>query len=295
MPDWSPTNTEPLLGPNNEDHARQRRILAHAFSDKVLREQEYILLRYIDLLVSRLKEQINSGGTSAVFDICDWYSYTTFDIIGDLCFGESFHSLENMEHHPWVANIFKGLKFITWLTALSYFPPADSVAKWCMPRFVSGKIRQSFEFTVKRIDWRMQQKTERPDIMTYIMQNNSTQGMTRDEIDANMSVLILAGSETSATALSATTWYLLKNPETLDRLRKEIQGAFRTDNDINLSSVSTLPYLHAVLTEALRMHPPGPLTVPRIVTLGGLQICGVFVPEGVSTFSVYSQCTTKAR
>lgn len=281
-PDFSLTTAKPLVATNNEDHARYRRILGHAFSDKALREQEYILMRYIDLLVSRLKEQIKSGDASTIFDICEWYNYTTFDLIGDLCFGQAFHSLQNMEHHPWVANIFKGLKFVTLISALCYFPPANSVAKWCAPRFVKDKIRQSLEFTVKRIDWRMQQKTERPDIMAYIMQNNSSQGMTRDEIDANMALLVLAGSETSSTALSATTWYLLKNPETMDKLRREIQGAFRTDADIKLSSVSVLPYLHAVLTEALRMHPPAPLTVPRVVTSGGVQICGMFVPEGVS-------------
>lgn len=239
-------------------------------------------MRYIDLLVSRLKEQVKSGGASTTVDICDWYNYTTFDIIGDLCFGESFHSLENLEHHPWVANIFRGVKFITMLTALSYFPPADSVSIWCMPQFLRDKISQSFDFTVKRIDRRLQQKTERPDIMAYILQGNSAQGMTRDEIDANMDLLILAGSETTATALSGTTWFLLKNPETMNKLRQEIRSTFRTDSDINVSTLSTLPYLHAVLTEALRLHPPAPVTLPRIVDSGGVQICGIFVPEGVS-------------
>lgn len=272
----------PLIRANNEDHARQRRILAHAFSDKALREQEYILLRYIDLLVCRLKEQIKSGGASATVDMRHWYNYTTFDIIGDLCFGESFHSLENMEYHPWVANIFQGVKFITQLAALMYFPAANAVAKWVMPSFVRTKVQQSYAFTVKRVDWRMQQKTERPDIITYILQNNSAQGMTRDEINANMEILILAGSETTATALSATTWFLLKNPASLDKLRNEIRDTFPTDADINVSTLSTLPYLHAVLTEALRLHPPAPITIPRVTPPGGVHICGSYVPEGVS-------------
>lgn len=272
----------PLVRANNEDHARQRRILAHAFSDKALREQEYILLRYIDLLICRLKEHIKSDGASATVDIRHWYNYTTFDIIGDLCFGESFHSLENMEYHPWVANIFQGVKFITRLAALTYIPAANAVAKWVMPSFVRTKVQQSYAFTVKRVDWRMQQKTERPDIITYILQNNSAQGMTRDEINVNMEILILAGSETTATALSATTWFLLKNPASLDKLRNEIRDTFPTDADINVSTLSTLPYLHAVLTEALRLHPPAPITIPRATPPGGVHICGSYVPEGVS-------------
>ena len=70
---------------------------------------------------------------------------------------------------------------------------------------MKAKNQQAFEFTMKRIDWRMQQKFERPDFMTNIMHNSLTNGVTRDEIDFTLSILILAESEMTATALSATT------------------------------------------------------------------------------------------
>lgn len=95
-----------------EVHARQRRILGTALSDRAVREQEYIIKQYTDLLIEKLHEQIGQGKCGATsLDISRWYMYTTFDITGDLQFGESFHALETSAEHPWVAAILNGLKF----------------------------------------------------------------------------------------------------------------------------------------------------------------------------------------
>lgn len=62
-----------------EDHRRQRRLVAHAFSDSALNEQEDLVKGYVDLLMLRFKENVAKGDA---FDIVKWYNYTTFDIIG---------------------------------------------------------------------------------------------------------------------------------------------------------------------------------------------------------------------
>jgi len=68
---------------NNADHARIRKLLSHAFSESALRDQEPILTKYIDLLVSRLKDQID-GSAAGKVDIMSWYNFTSFDIIGSV-------------------------------------------------------------------------------------------------------------------------------------------------------------------------------------------------------------------
>jgi len=68
-----------------EEHSVLRRALAHGFSEKSLREQQPIISSYIDLMMRRLRE--HSEGGKAV-DMAAWYNFTTFDIIGDLAFGE---------------------------------------------------------------------------------------------------------------------------------------------------------------------------------------------------------------
>ena len=66
---------------NQTDHHRIRRLLAHAFSDSALLEQEPLLTFYFDLLVSRLKRQIDGAAHGRV-DIMAYYNFVAFDIIG---------------------------------------------------------------------------------------------------------------------------------------------------------------------------------------------------------------------
>lgn len=266
-----------------EDHDRMRKILNHAFSDRALREQEYILHIYTNLLITRLQDQIKKAGVGFTqVDIGDWYNFTTFDITGDLCFGESFHSLENSEHHQWVKSIFIGLKFGTILTIFDYFRPVKDLIKWILPIVLSGKARSHFDWSRERIDKRIQAKSDRPDFMTHILRNNDEKGITRDEIDSIVALLILAGSDTTATTSCSSTWFLLKNPAVMTRLRKEIRTAFKRVEDITIASVSKLPYLRAVILEAMRLHPLGPVNVPREVDREGTIICGHEIPVGVS-------------
>ena len=267
---------------NFDDHARQRRIIGNALSDRALKEQEYILKNYTDLLIQRLHEEVKESEDrkAATVDIGRWYTYTTFDTVGDLEFGQSFHSLDNKAEHPWVSAIFNGLKFGMLLTAFQHFPPLK--AEWILPKIVQDKAREHFIWASDRIEERLQQDTRRPDFMKYILENGREKGMSRDEIDSNATFLILAGSDTSATTCTSTTWFLVKNPSTLKKLQEEVRSNFKSLDDINVAAASKLPYLHAAVKEALRLHPTGPISVPREVDRPGITISGHPVPVGVS-------------
>ena len=77
-----------------------------------------------------------------------------------------------------------------------------------------------------------------------------------DKLESNSMILIIAGSETTATLLSGVTYLLLTNPQALATLTKEVRSAFQSEDDININSVSRLTYMLACLNEALRMYPP---------------------------------------
>lgn len=66
---------------NQTDHTRIRKLLAHAFSDGALLEQEPLLTFYFNLLVAKLKQQIDGPAHGRV-DMMAYYNFTTFDIIG---------------------------------------------------------------------------------------------------------------------------------------------------------------------------------------------------------------------
>lgn len=80
-----------------EDHGRMRKNLNPGFSEKALRKQEPQIMGYVNLLIQRLKDHSMDGPV----DICAWYNFTTFDIIGSLFYGESFQCLENSKYNDW--------------------------------------------------------------------------------------------------------------------------------------------------------------------------------------------------
>ncbi|KAL8780648.1 MAG: hypothetical protein Q9213_006385, partial [Squamulea squamosa] len=117
-----------------------------------------------------------------------------------------------------------------------------------------------------------------------VLRHNDERGMTREEIMGTSRVMLIAGSETTATLLSAATYLLLQNPAILHRAQSEVRTAFKTGDEITIRAVSTpglLTYLEAVLQESLRCFPPAPASIPRVVGQGGAVIDGQFVPEGV--------------
>lgn len=101
-----------------------------------------------------------------------------------------------------------------------------------------------------------------------------------EEMTAHASTLIIAGGETTATTLAAAMFYLLKDPRVTKKLTREIRSSFTSYEEITATAAQQLPYLQAVINEALRIHPSGAHGFPRISP--GLNVDGYWVPKGVS-------------
>lgn len=115
------------------------------------------------------------------------------------------------------------------------------------------------------------------------MRYNDQKGMTREEIKATCRILIIAGSETTATLLSGATFLLLKNPSAMKKAVDEVRNTFVHASDITFASVTAqLPYLNACLEESLRLYPPVPSVLPRRTGPEGDIINGRFIPPEVS-------------
>src|SRR6187549_1217827 len=105
-------------------------------------------------------------------------------------------------------------------------------------------------------------------------------------MDSNVTGLFIAGSETTATLLTGITYLLCANPDVLEKLNQEVRSTFKSEDEINIMTVSKMPYLLACLDEAMRMYPPAPDVMPREVPRGGTTITNIFVPENVSLPSI---------
>ena len=89
-----------------------------------------------------------------------------------------------------------------------------------------------------------------------------------------------AGSETTATALSATIYYLCANLPCLQKLQCEIRSSFQQNSEMTRSALENLPYLQAIIKESLRIHTPVLFVSKRIVPAKGASIAGNYVPKG---------------
>ena len=133
---------------------------------------------------------------------------------------------------------------------------------------------------------RMAMKTDRKDFMSYALRamekGDPTSMMSNEEIMTTFEVLMVAGSETTATLLSGVTYQLLENPNVLRKLVAEIRSSFAHSHEITMVSVNNLKYQLAVLEEALRIMPPVATTLRRLVPSGkGEVVGGHFVPGGM--------------
>ncbi|KAK4216435.1 cytochrome P450 [Rhypophila decipiens] len=277
-----PDNLVSAIDPEN--HARIRKALSAGFTPRALRSQEPIIQRYVNLLVERLRDQILASGEkkTAEVDIGQWFHFTTFDIFGDLGFGESFDCLETSKFHPWIALLFNSVKAASFVVAARYYAWLEIILIHGIPASVKKKAAKHYNQIADKVQRRLNWELSRPDLMSYVIQKgpDSQTVLPLGEINATFMVLTTAGSETTATALSGTVNYLVNNTATLDILVKEVRSKFASDADISLDGLRDLPYLNAVLQEGLRLCPPVPWILPRRVSDGGSTVCGVWLPGG---------------
>ncbi|KAJ3708903.1 hypothetical protein LUZ61_012608 [Rhynchospora tenuis] len=103
-----------------------------------------------------------------------------------------------------------------------------------------------------------------------------------ETIKAFISDLFSAGSDTSSTTLEWAMSELLRNPTVLEKAQSEIRGLLKGSTTVSESDIDKMQYLHLVLKETLRLHPPGPL-FPRQCS----EACRVFdydLPKGTRIF-----------
>ncbi|KAJ2991739.1 hypothetical protein NUW58_g2408 [Xylaria curta] len=80
--------------------------------------------------------------------------------------------------------------------------------------------------------------------------------------------------------LTGTIYYLLKNPEKLSILTKEIRERFKSNEEITFEALTRLEFLNACLREGLRIFPPIPSAAPREIAVGGNIVMGKRLPVG---------------
>ncbi|KAL4808020.1 cytochrome P450 [Aspergillus unguis] len=271
-----------IISSNDADHARHRRALSHAFSARGLQAQEPQINIYVDKLISRLKDIAES---QQPVDMVKWYNLTTFDLIGDLAFGESFGGLDYSRYHHYVSTIFQFAKAIPFQKIRVAYPALFPLLKPLLPKGLLKARQRQTQHAKDTVHKRLRNESlyGRGDFMDSMLRHRGEKdGLTVEELEANATLLIFAGSETTATLLSGVTYWLLKCPEVLARVTEEVRSAMPTEADINLHTVAArLPYMLACLEEGFRLYPPVPSGLQRQVLTPTL-ISGYNIPSNTN-------------
>lgn len=198
--------------------------------------------------------------------------------VGELAFGEPFGAVAEGSN-SWMKLILSNASFdLGRRTARGFGSLLGPLyLRWAYPKELIEAASEHKRRALEKAEHRIELgDTGRIDFFGHLLKSDK---MTPRDLVGNADVLLLAGSETTATALDGLTWYLLKNPACLQALTTELLGTFTSLDQITSDTTAGLPYLNACIEEGLRIFPPAPFALPR--DSPGAFIDGHFVPAGV--------------
>jgi cytochrome P450 len=125
-----------------------------------------------------------------------------------------------------------------------------------------------------------------PDYLHHFIESKTSHPDLVDDgvIMGYLLVNMLAGADTTAITIRAIFYFCLKNPAALRRLAAEVRAAgFAKDQPLPYATARQMPYLEAVVREAMRLHPAVAMPLERYVPTGGLTLPdGSYVPAGAA-------------
>ncbi|KAK6206406.1 Polyketide synthase-nonribosomal peptide synthetase [Colletotrichum tabaci] len=176
-------------------------------------EQQPIFSRWAEIFKVKLADKASVANH---IDLVKYYNCAAFDIMGDLTFNEDLNMLAEGECSPWVESIFGSVKAATFLLAFKRYSRvtrllADTFLKYNPT--VQEKQLENWKYCAERVDRRLQRTPKHPDLWSRILEKNEDpESLTMEEQYANAFLFMTAGTETIVSALSATTFYLLRRP-----------------------------------------------------------------------------------
>ncbi|CZR64603.1 related to pisatin demethylase cytochrome P450 [Phialocephala subalpina] len=256
-------------------HAKRRKVWDRAFNSKALKDYENRVVGHADQLVKQL--QARSGEP---VDGSLWMNFYAFDVMGDIAFGKTFDMLATGEKHHGLTALQDGMAPLGLATP---FP-------WAIPIFQAlpqpPGIDHWINFCDKQILARKKYNPEQSDIMTWLIEaeNENPDPIVSDPrwLWGDTRLVIVAGSDTSSSAMTHIFYHLAKEPYIITKLREELATFYKPGSENEIRDLQDAKYLNGVINEALRLHPPVPSGVLRQTPPEGITVGDTFIPGGVT-------------
>ncbi|WOH13214.1 hypothetical protein DCAR_0832723 [Daucus carota subsp. sativus] len=255
---------------------QQRKLASHEFSTRVLRDFSCTVFRNNAIKLVKTVTELSLAGT--IFDIQDLLMRCTLDSIFKVGFGVDLNCLEGSDE--------KEKAFIRAFddsNALTYWRYVDPT--WQLKRFLNIGSEASLSKNIRIINDYVQnliiKKREQSEMLHHI--NEKEDILSRFLVESKkdpenmndqylMDIIlnfIIAGKDTTANTLSWFFYMVCKNPLVQEKISQEIRDVFGSKRDessiedfvgaINDEKLEKMQYLHAALSETLRLYPAVPV------------------------------------
>ncbi|TFK52808.1 cytochrome P450 [Heliocybe sulcata] len=317
-----------LSGPNivaveGEAHRRQRKIILPAFGPSEIRALFPVFQEVGQQLVSKWQNMIGDQ-KSIEINVNNWLSRAALDAVGQAGFNYTFGAIDDAQTELGKAYnnlavdtastqaygkalldaIISNLPPVIMASMFRYFP-AQWLSRIREAKRTAYKVAKQLVVKAQEVE----AGTSRHDIMSLLVKANASEEsksrLSDEELYAQMSVMLLAGHETTATSLSWALWVLAGHKDVQHRMRQEILAAeddarSQGEASLSLTQVEKLPYFQAVLKESMRLHPAifqnfrvaardvvVSLSKP-VMSASGVPVNEVAIPAGTRIVTSYS-------
>ncbi|KAJ2998449.1 hypothetical protein NUW58_g314 [Xylaria curta] len=247
-------------------HNAMRRRMSAGYAGKDIEGLEDVVdERITDFINSIDKNWLSFPGQTRPFDIARRVQFFTIDTITHVCFGRPMGFVESdTDKHDFIATIETQLPivqhfsvFLSLNTVLRWAAKVPSLRRLVVPSSADKSgIGVVMGLSRKVIDDRLSaNEAQKRDMLGSFMKR----GLTPDQAEMEISISLVAGSDTTATAIRATLLAIISTPTVYQRLVREIttaERAGRISSPIRNTEAQSLPYLQAVICEGLRRFPP---------------------------------------
>jgi cytochrome P450 len=262
----------------SKEHAARRKHFSKALSQQNLLEWEPVIKSKIAFRIAAMKSE-GQGGDPV--DILMHFTSMATEVVVELCYGDATDPEQSAARNALVQGIqselllpqserFKNLPFglrclplsITRLILRSFGPPINNSRLTLFEKYREGKKQT---------------------LLSKALAENASGAdgaLPWSIIIKEALAFLVAGRDTTAVTATYLIWAVLKHPEVHDRLKDELTN--KLDEECTISDIQSLPYLHCVIQETLRLYGAVSTALQRTAPQGGCQVGEVFVPEGTT-------------
>lgn len=237
-----------LLTSHGQEWLRQRRIIQRGFSPSKLAQLTSIMQQALDAAIQSFDAEVRKGA----IDICPEMRKLTFHTVAASLFSTDIKDEEVIFISKTIAAVQEFLvRQIVHPYLLPWYALTGETGKYQRMR------RKGDSVLSRQIARRRKDPAPPSDLLQLLLdaRYEDGQAMTDNQVLCESMQLLVAGHETSSTALAWMFYLLTQWPEHTEAIRNELQTVVG-DAPVQLAHLPKLEYTTRVIEEALRLYPP---------------------------------------